>query len=216
MGEMVENGLKTGKIISQAVLKAATQAVQVESDNFSDINEKDEEIMMTTGSRRGPRRTPRRCAQPHQVFHDSPEHYYPLQNTQYSVAPPQYVGQPPKHPRRRAPAPQNLHQPPQNFQVPYNPHPSQRRMFDGPLAICLGPGDTKYVLREVHEGTYGNHSGTESLVQKVIRDGYYWIDMEKDAKEFVRKCDKCQRYAVIIHQPEELMHSVLSPWPVMK
>ncbi|XP_070020301.1 uncharacterized protein [Nicotiana sylvestris] len=26
-----------------------------------------------------------------------------------------------------------------------------RRMFDGPLAVCLGPGDTDYVLREIHE-----------------------------------------------------------------
>ncbi|XP_070049963.1 uncharacterized protein [Nicotiana tomentosiformis] len=60
IGEMVENGLKTGKIISQAVLKAATQAVQIEFDNFSDTNEKDEETMMTIRSRRGPRRTSRR------------------------------------------------------------------------------------------------------------------------------------------------------------
>ena len=60
MEEMVENGLRTDKIISQAVFKAATQAVRVESDNFSDTNEKVEEIMMTSGSRRGPRRTSRR------------------------------------------------------------------------------------------------------------------------------------------------------------
>ncbi|XP_075110898.1 uncharacterized protein LOC142181623 [Nicotiana tabacum] len=33
MGEMVQNGLKTGKIISQAIFKAATQAVRIESDN---------------------------------------------------------------------------------------------------------------------------------------------------------------------------------------
>ncbi|XP_070020772.1 uncharacterized protein [Nicotiana sylvestris] len=31
MGEMVENALKTGRIISQTTLKAATQAVQIES-----------------------------------------------------------------------------------------------------------------------------------------------------------------------------------------
>nr|XP_009605318.1 uncharacterized protein LOC104099889 [Nicotiana tomentosiformis] len=80
IGEMVENGLKTGKIISQAVLKAATQAVQIESDNFSDTNEKDEETMMTIRSRRGPRRTSRRYEQPHQVSDDSLEHYYPPQN----------------------------------------------------------------------------------------------------------------------------------------
>nr|XP_033508425.1 uncharacterized protein LOC104120055 isoform X2 [Nicotiana tomentosiformis] len=110
--EMVEKGLKTGKIISQAVLKAATQAVQIASDNISDTNEKDEETMMTIRSRRGPRRTSRRYEQPHQVSDDSPEHYYPPQNPQYSIAPLQYVVQPPRHPRRRAPAPQNLHQPP--------------------------------------------------------------------------------------------------------
>ncbi|XP_070032902.1 uncharacterized protein [Nicotiana tomentosiformis] len=125
IGEMVENGLKIGKIISQAVLKAANQAVQIESDNFSDINGKDEETMMTIRSRRGLRRTTRRYEQPHQVFDDSPEHYYPPQNLQYSIAPLQYVVQPPRHPRRRAPASQNLHQPSQIFQVPYNPHPSQ-------------------------------------------------------------------------------------------
>ncbi|XP_070012285.1 uncharacterized protein [Nicotiana sylvestris] len=61
MGEMVENGLKTGIIISQASLKAATQAVQIES---GDTNEKVEEIMMTSRSRRGPRRTSRRYEQP--------------------------------------------------------------------------------------------------------------------------------------------------------
>ncbi|XP_070037279.1 uncharacterized protein [Nicotiana tomentosiformis] len=105
MGEMVENGLKTGKIINQAVLKAATQAVQIESVNFSDTYGKDKETMMTSGLRRGPRRTSRRFEQPRLVSYDSPEHYYPPQNPQYSFAPPQYVVPPPRHPRRRAPAP---------------------------------------------------------------------------------------------------------------
>ncbi|XP_070045623.1 uncharacterized protein [Nicotiana tomentosiformis] len=91
-----------------------------------------------------------------------------------------------------------------------------RRTFDGPLAICLGLGYTEYVLREVHEGTCGNHSSVESLVRKIIRVGYYYIDMEKDAKEFVRKCDGCQRHEPMIYQPEELLHLVLSPWPFMK
>nr|XP_009603444.1 uncharacterized protein LOC104098424 [Nicotiana tomentosiformis] len=62
-----------------------------------------------------------------------------------------------------------------------------RRTFDDPLARCLGPGETEYTLREVHEGTYGNHSGVESLVRKLIRADYYWTKMEKDAKDFVRK-----------------------------
>ncbi|XP_070046396.1 uncharacterized protein [Nicotiana tomentosiformis] len=58
-----------------------------------------------------------------------------------------------------------------------------RRTFNGPLAVCLGLGDTYYILREVHEGTCGNHSGADSLIRKVIRAGYYWDSMEKDSKE---------------------------------
>ncbi|XP_070004704.1 uncharacterized protein [Nicotiana sylvestris] len=64
-----------------------------------------------------------------------------------------------------------------------------RRTFDGPLVVCLGPRDIDYVLWEIHEGSCGNHSGVDSLVSKVIRVGYYWDNMEKDTKEFVRKCD---------------------------
>ncbi|XP_070025449.1 uncharacterized protein [Nicotiana sylvestris] len=54
-----------------------------------------------------------------------------------------------------------------------------RRMFDGPLEICLGPGDTDNVLREIHKGTCGNHSDAKSLVHKIIKVGYYWDYMEK-------------------------------------
>nr|XP_016486339.1 PREDICTED: uncharacterized protein LOC107806656 [Nicotiana tabacum] len=79
----------------------------------------------------------------------------------------------------------------------------QRRMLYGPLAKCLGPGDTDYVLREIYKGICGNHFGVKSLVYKVIKAGYYWINMEKDTKEFVRKCDKCQRHAPMIHKPGE-------------
>ncbi|XP_070022069.1 uncharacterized protein [Nicotiana sylvestris] len=74
-----------------------------------------------------------------------------------------------------------------------------RRTFNAPLAVCLGPGDIDYILREIHEGTYGNHSSADSLVRKVIRAGCYWDSMEKDIRGFVQKCDKCQRFASMIH-----------------
>ncbi|XP_070008455.1 uncharacterized protein [Nicotiana sylvestris] len=57
-----------------------------------------------------------------------------------------------------------------------------RRTFDGPLAVFLGPGDTDYVLQEIHEGTCENYSDADSLVRKVIRAGCYWDNMEKDTK----------------------------------
>nr|XP_016477327.1 PREDICTED: uncharacterized protein LOC107798804 [Nicotiana tabacum] len=49
-----------------------------------------------------------------------------------------------------------------------------RRSFQGPLAQCLGDTEANYVTREVYEGICGNHSGVDSLVLKLVRDGYYW------------------------------------------
>ncbi|XP_070034515.1 uncharacterized protein [Nicotiana tomentosiformis] len=86
-----------------------------------------------------------------------------------------------------------------------------RRLYHGPLARCLGSSEANYVMREVHERICGNHSGADSLVLKLVRAGYYWPRMEQDAKTFVQKCDKSQRYAQLVHQPTKLLHSLLSP-----
>ncbi|XP_070005032.1 uncharacterized protein [Nicotiana sylvestris] len=73
-----------------------------------------------------------------------------------------------------------------------------RKMFGGPLARCLGPSQTEYVMREIHEENGGNHAGGRSLVRTLIRAGYYWPKMEEEAENFVAKCDKCQRYGAQI------------------
>ncbi|KAL0452596.1 UNVERIFIED_CONTAM: Retrovirus-related Pol polyprotein from transposon gypsy [Sesamum latifolium] len=46
-----------------------------------------------------------------------------------------------------------------------------KRTIDGPLLKCLDQGKTQYVLKEIHEGNCGNHSGGRSLAQKVTRQG---------------------------------------------
>jgi len=48
-----------------------------------------------------------------------------------------------------------------------------KRGFSRPYLRCLGPEQAEYVIREVHEGICGNHSGARSLVHKLIRAGYY-------------------------------------------
>ncbi|XP_070026410.1 uncharacterized protein [Nicotiana sylvestris] len=57
-----------------------------------------------------------------------------------------------------------------------------RRIFDGSLAVYLGPLDTDYVLRDVHEGTCGNHSSAKSLIHKIIRVGYTRIAWKKSLR----------------------------------
>ena len=78
---------------------------------------------------------------------------------------------------------------------------------------CLDPEEADYVMREIHEGIYGNHSGSQSLVHKLIRAGYYWPTMKKDAQTYVKTCEKCQRFSNIIRQPFEKLTPMTAPWP---
>ena len=49
-----------------------------------------------------------------------------------------------------------------------------KRGFSHPYLRCLIPEEADYVMREVHKGACGNHSGTRSLVHKLIWAWYYW------------------------------------------
>ena len=66
-----------------------------------------------------------------------------------------------------------------------------KRGFSQPFLRCLAPDEANYMLREVHEGACGNHSGAKSIVHKVIRSGYYWPTIQVDAKAYVKVCDQC-------------------------
>ena len=88
-----------------------------------------------------------------------------------------------------------------------------KRGFFTPILKCIAGKDADYVLREVHEGVCGNHIGAQTLAGKVLRQGYYWPTMLRDATDLVRKCKICQEHAQISHLPSEPLTSVTSPWP---
>ena len=88
-----------------------------------------------------------------------------------------------------------------------------KRGFSRPYLRCLGNEEANYVLREVHEGICENHSGSRSLVHKLVRAGYYWPTMQADAEAYVRACDKCQRFSNIIRKPTEELTPMTAPWP---
>ncbi|GKV25969.1 hypothetical protein SLEP1_g35338 [Rubroshorea leprosula] len=66
-----------------------------------------------------------------------------------------------------------------------------KRSFSLPLLCCLNPYEAEYALRGVHEGVCGSHIGALTLAHKVLRQGYYWPNMYKDATQFVQRCQKC-------------------------
>ena len=81
-----------------------------------------------------------------------------------------------------------------------------KRGFSRPYLRCLSHKEVDYVMREVHEGICGNHSGARSLVHKLIRAGYYWPTI-------VKACDKFQRFSNFIRQPSKELTPMTAPWP---
>ena len=88
-----------------------------------------------------------------------------------------------------------------------------KRGFFTPILKCIAGKDTEYVLREVHEGICGNHIGARALAGKVLRQGYYWPTILKDATNLVKKCRICQEHAKISRLSSEPLTSITSRWP---
>ena len=88
-----------------------------------------------------------------------------------------------------------------------------KRGFSQLYLRCLSHDEVDYVMKEVHEGICGNHSGARSLVHKLVRAGFYWPTMLKDAQAYVKTYDKCQRFSNLIRQPSEELTLMTAPWP---
>ena len=65
--------------------------------------------------------------------------------------------------------------------------------YDGVLLRCLEKEDAKKVMTDLHDGPAGGHFSGDTTAHKILRAGYYWPTLFKDAHAHVRKCDICQR-----------------------
>ena len=75
-----------------------------------------------------------------------------------------------------------------------------KRSFSRPYLLCVHPDASESLLKELlHKGVCESHTGGRSLSHRAITQGYWWPGMQKEAQEYVRKCDQCQRFAPNIH-----------------
>ena len=88
-----------------------------------------------------------------------------------------------------------------------------RRGYSLSYLRCLSSEEADYVLCEIHARICGNHARARSLAKKVLRAGYYWPTLQKDAYNIVRVCDKCQPFANVQTKLGEMMTPISSPWP---
>ncbi|KAK6775863.1 hypothetical protein RDI58_026864 [Solanum bulbocastanum] len=113
---MVESCLKKGRIVSQATIKATTQAIQGGSGNFGNRRRKEEVSSLLSGSR-GAQRMSDCPYSPIQGQSSYPQHYYPyvpqysVSASSYTVFNAQQYMYPPNCPYFWAPAQVNLRSP---------------------------------------------------------------------------------------------------------
>ena len=88
-----------------------------------------------------------------------------------------------------------------------------KRSFLGPYLLCIHPEMTESLLEELHERICGSHTGGRSLTHRAITQGYWWPNMQREAQEYVKKCDQCQGFAPSIHQLGGILNPLSSLWP---
>ena len=88
-----------------------------------------------------------------------------------------------------------------------------KRLVFGPYLLCIHPEASKLLLKELQEGICGSHTRGRFLSHQAIIQGYWWPNMQKEAQEYVKKCDQCQKFAPNIHQPRRVLNPLSSPWP---
>ncbi|KAK8921230.1 hypothetical protein KSP39_PZI020105 [Platanthera zijinensis] len=88
-----------------------------------------------------------------------------------------------------------------------------KRSYAGPYLKYLSDEDAEYTLREVHEGICGEHLGGKALAIKILRQGFYWPTMKKEATEFMQKYRSCQVHASVPRQPPVALTSLQGAWP---
>ena len=90
-----------------------------------------------------------------------------------------------------------------------------KRGFNRSLLKCVAGIMCEYIMREVHEGICGNHSGVASIAHQILRQGYHWPTFYKDARAFAKSCDNCQRFSNTNKITTVPLKTLTSPWPII-
>ncbi|GAA0149239.1 hypothetical protein LIER_08466 [Lithospermum erythrorhizon] len=84
----------------------------------------------------------------------------------------------------------------------------------GPLLFCVSEAKIDQTLHEVHEGhVCGHNIGGHALALKIIKAGYSWPTIMKDAMAYVKRYYKCQMMQPIPRYPVREMSAMVGPIP---
>jgi hypothetical protein len=81
---------------------------------------------------------------------------------------------------------------------------------------CVIETEGLQILREVHSGTCGSHSGPRALATKVIRQGFYWAAIICAANRVTRSCEACQKFSPRLGNPSQFTKLTAHTWPLQR
>ncbi|GJZ20487.1 reverse transcriptase domain-containing protein [Tanacetum coccineum] len=64
---------------------------------------------------------------------------------------------------------------------------------DNIMRRCVAGSEILKILAHCHLGPTGGHHSASITAKKVYESEFYWLSVFKDANEYVRRCDACQR-----------------------
>nr|GEY81017.1 reverse transcriptase domain-containing protein [Tanacetum cinerariifolium] len=73
---------------------------------------------------------------------------------------------------------------------------------------CMHGKEALYILVPCHNGPTGGHHGANLTAKKIFDSGFFLPTIYKDAHEFVKNCDSCQRQGKISQRDEIPQNSI--------
>jgi ribonuclease HI len=76
-----------------------------------------------------------------------------------------------------------------------------KKSYTHPLLKCVTSEEGNYIIREIHEGGCGIHQGVRTVINKILRNGYYWPSLRQDTEKVIKHCSKCQYFSKLDRKP---------------
>jgi hypothetical protein len=83
----------------------------------------------------------------------------------------------------------------------------------GILQQCFTPQEGQDILKDIHAGVCGHHASSRAIAAKAFCVGFYWLMAIEDAKDIVRRCEACQRFASRPHASAAELQPIPLSWP---
>ncbi|GKB54647.1 reverse transcriptase domain-containing protein, partial [Tanacetum coccineum] len=75
-------------------------------------------------------------------------------------------------------------------------------------SLCVAGNEIFEILAHCHSEPTGGHHSASITRRKVYKSGFYWPSIFKDSKDYMMKCDACQRSGNISSRSEMLQNNI--------